>query len=73
LQLENQILFFFKIAIYFSPSLYDGRPSYRRSLSPQKITSSTIKQYTSSFFSIFVGNFAADRQTQIKADQDPQH
>jgi hypothetical protein len=57
LQQDIFIYFFLiKIAIYLSLSLPKGRPSYRRSLQPQKGTSSTSKHENSSLFSFF-GHF----------------
>ncbi len=55
LQLQkNDILFGSKTIIYLTLGLHKGRPSYRRSLQPQK---KKTKQEISKFFPFFVGNF----------------
>ncbi len=43
IQLEKNLSFWSKIAIYLYLGLLKGRPSYRRSLQPKKKTSSTSK------------------------------
>ncbi len=63
-----------KIAIYLSLGLHKGRPSYRRSLHPQKRTSSTSKHEISSLFPTFVGHFCPPRSgSGSNTDADPKY